>query len=218
MYSKIKLALPKGRFLNNSLAILKKFGCKQINPGILHVKLMKECVEVYLLNAADIPKLVSSGKIECGISTDEWCLELEHTNGKEKEFNVLRKLNWISTELAFFSKPDFCWPPKNEVKIATSFPFIAHHILEKYNISKYEILFLNGSIEACVPNIAHIGLDCVETGQTLKAHGLQKIYVPFTKLGMSFIVNKSFDVLSHNHLIDPLVNVMNSIDKEFILS
>jgi ATP phosphoribosyltransferase len=209
----IKIALPKGRFSELSQKVFHGLGGKLLRLKALRASVLDDQGEIYFLNAADIPHLVSVGTIHCGISPDEWCLEFRHLN-RHVGFDTYRNLKWISTKLAFFSMADDTWPAPHGVTVATSFPALTKAILNEQGIKIAKLLPLRGSVEACVPSLADIGFDCVETGKTLIANELNIKYIPYNNLGVSFIVNKSFSLSSHGAFLKLLTHVFDELEDE----
>src|ERR1700690_3045519 len=112
---KIKLAIPKGRFLEWSQRLYEGLGGGTLSPKSLRGENSDNQIAIYFLNVVDIPHLVASGVVDYGIASDEWCLELRHANNHTGGFEVHRTLKWISTKLAFIADRDAEWPPPHGV-------------------------------------------------------------------------------------------------------
>lgn len=186
----IKIGLPKGRFLERSIAIIDALGGEVSNSRALQVNVRSRELKIYLLKSPDIANLVDSGMLDFGITSEEWYLEHCISAKSGSHLRLEAKLDWIETSLAFFSCGFHSFESMGKVCVATSFPKIAEKILRENNVDNPYVFHVYGSVEALVPDIANIGFDCVETGGTLRANNLTPFYSPFPNLGMVAISNQ----------------------------
>lgn len=186
----IKIGLPKGRFLERSLAIIDALGGEVSSSRALQVNVRSRDFKIYLLKSPDIANLVDSGMLDFGITSEEWYLEHCILAKSGSHLCLEAKLDWIDTSLAFFSCGSRNFESVGKVRVATSFPKIAEKILRENDIDNPHVFHVYGSVEALVPDIANVGFDCVETGGTLRANNLTPFYSPFTNLGMVAVSNQ----------------------------
>lgn len=162
----------------------------------------------FLLKPSDICSLIFDKKIDIGIVPDEWILEYEIQNNCK--FEKFEKIKWISTRISLIS--NFLQNITPSDKIVSAYP----HITKKYLVKKkfdsnIESIFykLNGSIEATIPNLFSFGIDCVESGETLKCNGLIEVDIIHENLALSLISKKNrlFDKDFLDNLIIKISNV-----------
>ncbi|WP_061234052.1 ATP phosphoribosyltransferase [Leptospira interrogans] len=184
----IRIGLPKGRFLNSSLKIIRLLTDDSIVEGKLKYSNQKSGIFIYLLKASDIPKLVLSGLIDIGIAPEEWVLEslADRQTGNNK-LVVLKRLPWIKSSLSFIGSGDTEIENDRILSIATSFPNLAQKAFESMKRNQLDFVKINGSIEALVPDLVDIGFDCVETGSTLIANDLINIHIAYSDLQIAII-------------------------------
>ena len=91
--------------------------------------------------------------------------------------------------------------PKRPLLIATEYPRIAEKWAYSKNLS-HTILMTYGSTEAFAGGIADIIVDCVDTGQTLKANGIQIV---------DTIMHSSPGVYCRKECSDKWSNLINSL-------
>lgn len=200
------LGLPKGRLLQHSIAIAESlgidFGCS------LSCRSSDWPLSLLLLKAADIPRLVDCGTLDCGIAPAEWIDEyLGKKSMKALSFARIEIAPWVNTRLCFFGSKGQDWPPPRGAQVATSFPKLAASALAKMRISM-RILSMTGSVEAVVPALTPYGFDLVETGETLRQNSLEILHVANSNLGMAFLVQKNGRNLSM--VFDVLLNSIKS--------
>ena len=88
----LKIALPKGRFYDRSVAII----ANSINKSVCDIKKSKKLVfesedyVFFLLKSSDICAFIFDGKVDIGIVPDEWVLEYELQH--KINFGKLKKL------------------------------------------------------------------------------------------------------------------------------
>lgn len=192
---KTKIALPKGRFLQNSLSIIRKhLGCNSVlNFDTRKLFFESDDTSFFLLKVSDICELTFNGTIDIGIVPDEWMLEYEFK--KNIRFKKLKKLEWIKTRISLIlNSLDV---ELSNCDVVSTFPNIARQYLQKKGGSNnVNIHMMNGSIEATIPAIYPVGIDCIESGETLKQNGLKERDVIYDNLGLTIISynNKNIDI------------------------
>lgn len=191
---KIKIALPKGRFLRESLSII----CTYLNRrgissdeirNFASRKLVFEYEDVVflLLKASDICDFTCKGHVDLGIVPDEWMLEYELD--KNISFNKLKKLDWIHTRLSLISTANHKKISKSD-KVASTFPNIAKQYLRSVGM-KIDVYKISGSLEATIPQLFSLGVDCIETGETLKQNSLEEREIIYRDMALTAISYKN---------------------------
>ncbi|MFH1284604.1 MAG: hypothetical protein ABIH78_03390 [Candidatus Peregrinibacteria bacterium] len=197
--TKIKIALPKGRFYDRSMAII----ARTTNRDFCDIKKSKKLVfesedyTFFLLKSSDICKFIFDKKIDIGIVPDEWILEYELQH--KVTFDKLKRIEWVHTRISLISKS--ANTIGNNDVIASSYPFIVLNYLEqKVQINNHpdiKIYKLNGSIEATIPKIFAFGIDCVESGKTISCNDLVELDIIHDNLSLSLIKKNGSNLNFH---------------------
>jgi ATP phosphoribosyltransferase len=174
----IRLALPKGRNLEAALAAFAAGGLdlsgldspEARGTRRLWHSFPGEGFEVLLLKDRDLPLYVGRGVADCGIVGRD---VLDEVDG---DLLVPLELAAGRSRLSLIGRAGRSRPAAGEqVRLATKYPRSAERFLERQSWSA-EILELSGSIElAPLVGLADFILDIVQTGSTLRAHGLEEI-------------------------------------------
>lgn len=187
MSSRLKLGIPKGSLQKYTLKIFKEAGFDISIPERGYFLMIDDPeIECYLLRPQEIPKYVESGKLDLGISGDDWILE---SRAKIIEVCDLRyakqeikKVKWVLSV-----------PKNSKIKsvkdlqgktISTEAVNLTKDYL-KENKVKAKVKFSWGATEVKPPRFADAIVDITETGASLKAHNLKildTIFVSSTKL------------------------------------
>ena len=167
----IRLAISKGRILDEGLKILAKVGItcnfNPLNSRKLIIPTNDKNIEIVIIKATDVPLYIDSGKVDIGIVGIDTLLE-EDTNNHYR----LKDLGISQCKLVVAGKAGKKY--FNNMKIATKYPNAAKKYFEKIGL-QCSILKLYGSIElAPVLNLSDFIVDIVESGKTLKENGLKE--------------------------------------------
>lgn len=182
----IRLAISKGRILEEGLKVLKKIGivCSfdPINCRKLIIPTNDKNIEIVIIKATDVPLYIDSGKVDIGIVGIDTLLE-EDTDNHYR----LKDLGISLCKLVVAGKPGKSY--FNNMKIATKYPNATKKYFEKIGL-QCSILKLYGSIElAPVLNLSDFIVDIVESGKTLKENGLKE-YDKISNVSSLLISNK----------------------------
>lgn len=167
----IIIALSKGRILVDSLPILAKIGIT-INDEILSSRRLildtnQADIKVIILRATDVPVFVQHGAADVGITGKDVLLE----QGVQGVYELL-DLNIAKCRLmiAAKSKADL---DKNTLKVATKYTKLARNYFDSKS-QQIELIKLYGAMElAPIVGLSDCIVDLVDTGNTLKANGLE---------------------------------------------
>tara|TARA_B100000965_G_scaffold398042_1_gene415498 strand:- start:55 stop:666 length:612 start_codon:yes stop_codon:yes gene_type:complete len=182
----IRLAISKGRILQEGLKILKKVGivCSHdpLNSRKLIIPTNDKNIEIVIIKATDVPLYIDSGKVDIGIVGIDTLLE-EDTDNHYR----IKDLGISLCKLVVAGKPGKKY--FNNMKIATKYPNATKKYFEKIGL-QCSILKLYGSIElAPVLNLSDFIVDIVESGKTLKENGLKE-YDKISNVSSLLISNK----------------------------
>ena len=184
----LRIALTKGRLEKKSVELFEKMGydCTELHETgrklILPIK--GKNIEVVLAKAADVITYVEHGVCDLGIVGKDTILEM---NPKIIE---MLDLGFGKCKFALATKKDKDFYAGYGVKvIATKYPNVSRKFFESKGMN-IEIVKIEGSVElAPLLELSDAIVDIVETGNTLKANGLEVIedVVP---ISARLIVNK----------------------------
>lgn len=170
----IRLALPKGRSLGVARAALERagFDLSGLDPEDrrLRHELPAAGLEILLLKDRDLPLYVERGVADCGVVGRD---VLDEVDG---DLLVPLELAAGHCRLCLIGPAGADAPgPGAQVRLATKYPRSAERYLERQAWSA-EILELSGSIElAPLLGLSDLIVDIVQTGETLRAHGLVEL-------------------------------------------
>jgi ATP phosphoribosyltransferase len=188
-----KLGLPKGRFESSSRTAIEYLGGQWV-PGSLRFSVLEGTADVLLLKSRDIVPAVAGGELDFGIAPDEWFMEWEAAS-ERRLTHFACAAPALPTRLSFFAHPDHEWRSGEVLRVATPFPALA--LREARNVKEWphvEVLCVAGSTEAFVGVEAELGFDCVETGATLRSHGLLEVRTTHQELGLTVVHRLGRDV------------------------
>ncbi len=176
----IVIALPKGRMQQQALALLAQAGFERdpADPADddaarrLVITAADGHIRCLLAKPADVPIYVEYGVADLGVVGEEVLRE----SGRDV-YEPLR-LPFGHCRLVVAGRADRPQRPlrlQSNPRIATKYPNLARAYFQGRGISA-EIITLSGSVElAPVVGLADLIVDLVETGNTLRAHGLVEL-------------------------------------------
>lgn len=202
----LKIAITKGRVEKNFCELMKKSGY-DINPIInkdrkLLIK-TKDELEFIFVKANNVLTFIESGNVDLGIVGKDTLLESDNTDYKELLDLETGKCKFAVAAYPIYKTKEF----KKNKKIATKYPKIAKTYFNNKN-EDIEIIKLDGSVElGPVTGLADAIVDIVETGNTLKANGLEVIE-NICDISTRLIANTN-SINTKNEEIYKLVNKLN---------
>ncbi|WP_144762256.1 ATP phosphoribosyltransferase [Curtobacterium sp. 9128] len=152
----LRIGLPKGRLRERSTHLAAAIATAGIDAV------------VYSLRLQDIPGLVATGHLDAGVTGEEWIAE------SGAVVDELLDLHWYSIRLSLIARdPDFDLDaPVSGVTVASEYPNLARRYIAQHTRNAVRVIPTHGSTETYVPSLASAAIDCVETGDTLRARGL----------------------------------------------
>jgi len=182
--SRLRVAIQKsGRLSEKSLDLLKSCGLSFARSKDKLFWYGRDFpVDVLLVRDDDIPRMLLDGVCDLGIVGENIAREVMLARDSETELNCLRKLGFGQCRLSIAVPEDLNITSIVELqgsRIATSYPALTLHLLEKQGVST-EIVELSGSVEIA-PGLgtAEAISDLVSTGTTLRANHLRELDVLF---------------------------------------
>jgi ATP phosphoribosyltransferase len=166
----MRIAIPKGRLLENALATFAAAGYDV--PGETDLATRKLVfkrgeIEWIFVKDCDVPVYVEHGAADVGVAGLDQILEHDCTAYQPVEFDFGRcKMMLIAAPHTEAIAPAL-------TKVATKYPRIARQYLDGRGI-RADIVPLGGSVElAAVLNLTSHVIDLVETGETVRVHNLE---------------------------------------------
>ncbi len=204
MTAKIRIALSKGRILDETLPLLKTANIELLEEPSKSRKLIFPTsdpnVELIIIRATDVPTFVEHGAADIGVAGKDVLME----HGARGVYEPL-DLNISRCKLMVAAKKE-ADESQGRLRVATKFV----NITKQYYAEKgeqVEIIKLYGSMElAPLVGLADKIVDIVDTGNTLRANGLEPTELIAT-ISSRLIVNKASMKMKHGaiqKLIDQL--------------
>jgi ATP phosphoribosyltransferase len=167
----ITIALAKGRILKETLPLLERAGIRPLDDLDKSRKLIFETnhanINLVLIRSADVPTYVQYGAADLGIAGKD--VLLEHGGDGLYEWVDLKIAPCRLMTAGF---PDKALPP-GRLKVATKYTRITRDYFMQLG-RQVELIKLYGSMElAPIVGLADMIVDLVDTGNTLKANGLE---------------------------------------------
>lgn len=190
----LTIAVSKGRIYEEALPLLKEAGIQPIDDPKTSRKLIldttREDVKLVIIRATDVPTFVEYGAADLGVAGKDVLLE----HGAESLYEPL-DLKIAGCRLMTATRKD---EPEisGRVRVATKYVKTARHYFASKGIQA-EIIKLYGSMElAPLVGLADCIVDLVDTGNTLKANGLEPREL-ITEISSRLVVNKAAMKMKH---------------------
>lgn len=172
-FSGLTLALSKGRILKETLPLLKNAGIELLEDPEKSRKLIfptsHHDVRVLILRASDVPTYVEHGVADFGVSGKD--VLLEHGSDNLYELLDLKIAKCRVMTAGIVGKP----LPNRRLRIATKYVNITRNYFATRG-EQVDIIKLYGSMElAPLVGLGDLIVDVVDTGNTLRANGLEPL-------------------------------------------
>jgi ATP phosphoribosyltransferase len=190
----LTIALTKGRILEETLPLLAVAGIEPLEDMEKSRKLVFETTQAHvrllLLRGADVPTYVQFGAADMGISGKDTLME----NGAEGLYEPL-DLNIARCKLMTAGVKGESLPP-GRIRVATKYVNIAKQYYASQG-RQTDIIKLYGAMElAPIMSLADEIVDIVDTGNTLRANGLEaRDFI--ADISSRLIVNKASMKMKH---------------------
>ncbi len=165
------IALTKGRILKETLPLLAAAGIEPLEDISKSRKLIfatsQPDIRLLVIRGSDVPTYVQHGAADMGVSGKDMLLEAGGADLYEPlDLNIakcrLMTAGLVGQEL-----------PRGRVRVATKFTNVAKHYCAEKGIQA-DIIKLYGAMElAPLMDLADMIVDIVDTGNTLKANGME---------------------------------------------
>jgi ATP phosphoribosyltransferase len=209
MSTMLTIALTKGRILDETLPLLAAARIHPLEDMEKSRKLVFETnradVRLLLLRGADVPTYVQFGAADMGISGKDTLME----NGAEGLYEPL-DLGIARCKLMTAGVKGK-QTPSGRIRVATKYVNVAKQYYAGLG-RQVDVIKLYGAMElAPIMNLADEIVDIVDTGNTLRANGLEPREF-IADISSRLIVNKASMKMKHNAIqaiIDPIAEVIS---------
>ncbi|PKM45788.1 MAG: ATP phosphoribosyltransferase [Gammaproteobacteria bacterium HGW-Gammaproteobacteria-1] len=193
MSQTLTIALSKGRIFKDTLPLLAHAGIVPKDDPETSRKLIldtnQDDVKLVIIRAADVPTFVEYGAADLGVTGKDVLLE----HGGEGLYEPL-DLKIARCRLMVAGKPGF--EPARRLRVATKYLAITKNYYAAQG-RQVDLIKLYGSMElAPLVGLADCIVDLVETGNTLKANGLEPLE-HIMDISSRLVVNKAAMKMKH---------------------
>ena len=193
----LTIAVSKGRIFEDCMPLLRDAGIEPIDDPKTTRKLILDTtrsdVQLIIIRATDVPTFVEYGAADIGVAGKDVLLE----HGAESLYEPL-DLKLARCRLMTATPKDMLEIPKR-VRVATKYVKIAQRYFASRGIQA-EIIKLYGSMElAPLVGLADCIVDLVDTGNTLKANGLEPRDL-ILDISSRLVVNKAAMKMKHQEI------------------
>ncbi|RRJ83733.1 ATP phosphoribosyltransferase [Aestuariirhabdus litorea] len=190
----LTIALSKGRILDDTLPLLKEAGIEPLEDLNRSRKLIfdttREDVKLVIIRATDVPTYVQHGAADLGVAGKDVLME----HGGKGLYEPL-DLNIARCKL-MTAGPVSGEPVNGRLRVATKFVNVARRYYAEQG-QQVDIIKLYGSMElAPLVGLADRIIDVVDTGNTLRANGLEPQEL-IAMISSRLVVNKASMKLKH---------------------
>lgn len=206
----ITIALSKGRILDDTLPLLKEAGIEMLEDPSKSRKLIFPTtdpnVNIVIIRATDVPTFVEHGAADMGVSGKDVLME----HGARSLYELL-DLDIAKCRLMVAGIKD-APPVTGRVRVATKFINTARRYFASQG-RQVDLIKLYGSMElAPLVGLADCIVDVVDTGNTLRANGLEPTEL-IAHISSRLVVNKASMKMKHHsiqHIVDTLEKAVQS--------
>lgn len=206
----LTIALNKGRILKETLPLFAKAGIEPLEDIDKSRKLVFETnqshIRLLILRGVDVPTYVQFGAADVGVSGKDTLLEFGSDDYYEPlDLGIARCRLMTAAKVGQASA-------RGRFKVATKYPNIAKQFYATQG-RQADIIKLYGAMElAPILNLADEIVDVVDTGNTLKANGLEP-REHIADISSRLIVNKASMKMKYReiqHLLDKLASELEA--------
>lgn len=200
----LNIALAKGRIGKDAYTVFKKIGIGDsidLHSRKLIFKDDENKISYVYVKPSDVVTYVQNGVADLGVVGKDIILE------SDNDVYEIFDLRFGKCKFAVAGIKDQKNYSKDQViRVATKYPKIAKKYFDE-NEQKIQLIKLNGSVElAPLVGLSDVIVDLVETGNTLKANGLEVLEEMFD-ISARLICNR----ISYRFKYDRIINIIESL-------
>jgi ATP phosphoribosyltransferase len=186
--TQITIALTKGRILKETLPLLKQIGLEPLDDVFTSRKLLfpttNDNIRLLILRGSDVPTYVQFGKADIGIAGKDGLLEHQGDGYYEPVDLGIAKCKLMTAAPVGYERS------VGRLRVATKYTKVAREYYAQQG-RQIDLIKLYGAMElAPVMDLADEIVDIVDTGNTLKANGLEAREI-IADISSRVIVNKA---------------------------
>ncbi|MFA7553775.1 MAG: ATP phosphoribosyltransferase [Spongiibacteraceae bacterium] len=209
MNQQIIIALTKGRILQETLPLLAAAGLEPTEDISKSRKLIFDTnqadVRLLVIRGSDVPTYVQHGAADMGVSGKDMLLEAAGAGLYEPLDLNISKCRLMTAGLVGKSLP------QGRVRIATKFVNIAKRYCAEHGIQG-DIIKLYGAMElAPIMDLADLIVDIVDTGNTLKANGMEPQDL-IANISSRLVVNKAAMKCKHQRIQEIINSLRTAVE------
>lgn len=208
MSSKLTIALTKGRILKETLPLFARAGIEPVEDIGSSRKLVfatsREDVQLVVIRGSDVPTYVRHGAADIGVVGKDILLE----HGAE---GLYEPLDLRIARCRLMTAGSVGWKrPGGSIRVATKFVNITRDYFARQGVHA-DLIKLYGAMElAPMMNLADLIVDIVDTGNTLRANGMEPLD-EIAAISSRLVVNKAAMRSRHatiNRIIEDLAEAV----------
>ncbi|MGM0412156.1 MAG: ATP phosphoribosyltransferase [Pseudomonadota bacterium] len=212
MAEPITLALSKGRIFEETVPLLRHAGIEPVEDPESSRRLILETnrpgVRIVIVRASDVPTYVQYGAADIGVAGKDVLME----HGGDGLYEPV-DLGIAACRLMVAGRAGEAEPPRGRRRIATKYV----HTTRRYYAEKgeqVEIIKLYGSMElAPLMGLADAIVDVVDTGNTLRANGLEP-QEHIADVSSRLVVNRAAMKVKHDTLGEIISAFREAVGRE----
>jgi ATP phosphoribosyltransferase len=186
--TQITIALTKGRILKETLPLLKQISLEPLDDVFTSRKLLfpttNDNIRLLILRGSDVPTYVQFGKADIGIAGKDGLLEHQGDGYYEPVDLGIAKCKLMTAAPVGYERS------VGRLRVATKYTKVAREYYAQQG-RQIDLIKLYGAMElAPVMDLADEIVDIVDTGNTLKANGLEAREM-IADISSRVIVNKA---------------------------
>lgn len=207
----ISIALSKGRILKETLPLLKHAGIEPLEDPDESRKLILETsrddVRLVVIRATDVPTFVEYGAADMGVAGKDVLMEYGGSGLYEPlDLKIARCRLMVAG-------PTTPREHGARMRVATKYVETARRYFAARG-EQVEIVKLYGSMElAPLVGLADRIVDLVDTGNTLRANGLEPLET-ITDISSRLIINKASMKMKHREIKELIGLISEAVDKQ----
>ncbi len=207
MSEQLTIALTKGRILKETLPLLARAGIEPLEDLSSSRKLLfqtsREDVRLVILRGTDVPTYVRHGAAQVGVVGKDILME----QGAE---GLYEPLDLGIAECRLMTAAKVGWTQKSSrVRVATKFVHIARDYFSQQGM-QVDLIKLYGAMElAPIMDLADVIVDIVDTGNTLRANGMEPLE-EIARISSRLVVNKA-SLRSRHEQISAVVDALAAV-------
>ncbi len=203
----LNIALAKGRLADKAYKIFRTIGinCPEMEKDSRKLIFQNDDLKVrfVLVKASDVPVYVERGATDLGVVGKDTIME------EDRDVYEIADLEFGKCKFSVASVKDFNYQEAGKIlKVATKYPNVAKKYFEQEG-REIDIIKLHGSVElAPLVGLSDVIVDIVQTGNTLRANGLE-VVEDMCEVSARLISNK----VSFKFKNNKIRNIVSDIEK-----